>query len=56
MNKRMDIYLETNYYMRYNSEDPAFQGSRNWPKCDVNRPMRAPVSFTLQRNLGTNMY
>ena len=35
------------------------QGSRIWPKCDVTRkqrPMRAFVLFTLQRNLLTNMH
>ena len=34
------------------------QGSRIWPKCDITRrqrPMRALVTFTLQRNLHTNM-
>ena len=34
------------------------QGSRIWPQCNVTRrqrPMRALVSFTLQRNLRTNM-
>ena len=53
MTKRMDMWQETNYYMRY-SEGLAVPTS----ECDVTRrqrPMKDLVSFTLQKKLRSNM-
>ena len=55
----MNVYRETNYYMRYYVVKTWLcQGSRSWFIYDFTwrqGPMMTLVSFTLQRNLRTNM-
>ena len=60
LNKWMDMERETNYHMCYSEGLANCQGTQIWPKSDPRvtrrqRPMRALVPFTLQRNMRTNM-